>query len=178
MRKINAFAVYSCFSRSISNSDEGDKYRWMARDLREKRELALRYMGDIKLRIPIHESIRRKVILNKNFTSDVDLSSLLETNNTQGSDFNFSTFDDCINDILTIDEKCADSLDFVCRRDVPLLKDELTRGSLEEETTVRNWLKLRKETSDYHNYASIPENERTSWSAWYLRNVKAPPSDI
>lgn len=174
MRKYNFVVICSCFSRSISSSDEGSNYGWNFRDLRERRELALKYMGNIKLRAPVHEGIRNKVHLDRKFSDDTNLSSLMKTNYVQNSCAAFENFDDCIKDVLNLAEECEDCSKFVFDTDLPLLKDEFTHDSYAEQATVRNWLKFRNESVDYQNYLSIPESERTSWSAWYLRNIKAP----
>lgn len=176
MRKLNRSSTYRCFYRSISNFNEGNDYGWKARDLREKRDLALKYMSDVRLRTPIHESIRKKISLNHAFLKDIDLSSLLQTNEPPKKELDSLGFDDCLEDILNFDEHFEETMNFVSKMDLPLLNDEFIVNSSAQEATVRNWLKIRNETSDYHNYASIPENERTSWSAWYLRNVKPPPN--
>lgn len=41
------------------------------------------------------------------------------------------------------------------------------------DATLREWLKLRKESSLYHSFASVPAAERREWSAWYLRDVRS-----
>lgn len=154
--------------------NDGD-YLWKSRDLNEKRELAVKYMGDIKLRTPIHESIRRRIALDRSGWTDGELLSLLEANqidtNVEGV-----RVDDFLHSILdNVDEGVEDTLKYLSKNDLQFLTSEFIDGNVkDQEASIKKWLKLRRETADYQNYLSVPENERTSWSAWYLRNIKAP----
>lgn len=174
MRKRSSVIIFRTPVRFYSDGE----YRWKSRDLNEKRELAVKYMGDIKLRTPIHESVRKKIILDRNKWSDVELSSLLETNQID-TDGEGVDVDDFLHSILdNIDECIDDTLKYLSDNDLHFLSSEFVDGNIkDQEDSIKRWLKLRRETSDYQNYLSIPESERTSWSAWYLRNVKAPKDE-
>ncbi|EPY34466.1 hypothetical protein STCU_01570 [Strigomonas culicis] len=74
------------------------------------------------------------------------------------------------------DETVEDVLQFVQNSDLPFLDNEFLSNGDENDALLRQWLKLRKDTSEYQNYISTPVEERTPWSAWYLRHIKNPES--
>lgn len=49
----------------------------------------------------------------------------------------------------------------------PLTRDDST------DELLREWLSLRKETSPFAAYNSVPAGERQEWSAWYLRDTRS-----
>lgn len=161
-----------------TTDDEG--YQWKIRDLQEKRELALKYMADIKLRVPIHDSIRQKILLNRRASRTYDpmeVRSILESNSKPPCDSSFNSLHRSLLDAI---DECADlNPEFLCPTDRTLLDNEFVGGSPEAklDDTMRDWLDLRRRSSDYQTFSSIPEGERSSWSAWYLRGVKSPPHD-
>lgn len=166
-------AAERCFS---SFSDGSDGKEWKQRYLQERRETALEFLGDVKKRVPIHEAIRQRASINKKATSDIHCPTFFDTSfnrddNTDTDDTHEGVVDELLDDLLQ-DENAVDKLRHVNFSDLPLLDNELLGGGESDEEMLRNWLRLKRDTADYQSYASIPESERTAWSAWYLRHVK------
>lgn len=174
MRRFIVSGFFFSSTRFFSDLNNTDELRWKTRHLQEKRDVALKYMGDIKLRTPIHESIRKKMFL-LHHSSEEDISSILSSNRSLDLTEAKLSYDDVFDNMLQhIDELSSDTLDFLNDRDLVFLTDEFVSGDTKaQEETIKNWINLRRETSDYHNYLCVPENERTTWSAWYLKNVKS-----
>lgn len=171
--------------RCISDhwNDGSDGYAWKSRNLQEKRALALEYLGDVKMRVPIHDAIRMRSDLNRKSLQKAgdDISSFFAA----PSDFDFdNSFDDgrsitdrieAVIDRLLLDEFDGDDIAHVSQSDASLLQDEFFGSDTERAKSMKEWLKLRRETAEYQSYASIPEMERNDWSAWYLRSVRSDP---
>lgn len=175
MRRLNKFALFLNFKRFRFfhfNSNDESTYNSKARELKEKRDLALKYMGDVKLRKPIHDNIRKKIALNTTSLNDTDVSSILGSNAREDDSADVSC-DELLDKIIQdLDENWDEELCHLPLDDSKFLRDEFISSSeKEEEETIRRWLKMRKVTSDYQNYMSVPEGERSLWSAWYLRHV-------
>ncbi|GET93737.1 hypothetical protein, conserved [Leishmania tarentolae] len=164
-----------------SFSDGPNELQWKQRYLQERRDTAIEFLSDLKKRVPIHDAIRQRAIINRSAINEVHCAKVLEdagfTGDTPGDlDDSRSVVDELLDDLL-LDENAADRLQHVDLGDVPLLKSELLGDETAGEETIRRWLKLKRETADYQSYASIPEGERSSWSAWYLRHVKGKGAD-
>lgn len=167
------------FSSQWDNGSDG--FEWKSRYLAEKRNVALEYLGDVNKRVPIHDAVRQKTAVNKR--------ALL--NASEGSSEMFSgptddpteRFPDSLKAIeamieeLVAEEYFSDSLEHVTPRDAGLLPEEFLSNSSSEAALLKKWMRIRQETAEYQSYASIPEAERTSWSAWYLRHVKSGSND-
>ncbi|KPI87060.1 hypothetical protein ABL78_3872 [Leptomonas seymouri] len=159
-------------------SDGSDGVGWKQRYLQERRDIALEFLGDVKKRVPIHDAVRQRASINRKATGDIHCPTLFDdsysSNGASGFDGNIihtKLVDDLVDDLLQ-DENAMDKLQNVDFSDLPLLDSELLGDDVSDEATLRNWLKLKRDTADYQSYASIPESERTAWSAWYLRHIK------
>ncbi|AYU84024.1 hypothetical protein, conserved [Leishmania donovani] len=163
--------------RVFSSFSEGsDEFQWKQRYLQERRDTAIEFLSDLKKRVPIHDAIRQRAIINRSATKEVHCAKVFEDISSIGDipadlDDSRSVVDELLDDLL-MDENAADRLQHVDLGDVPLLENELLGDDAAGEGTIRRWLKLKRDTADYQSYASIPEGERSSWSAWYLRHVK------
>ncbi|ORC85573.1 uncharacterized protein TM35_000341850 [Trypanosoma theileri] len=167
--------------RWISSWNDGsDGYEWKSRALAEKRSLALEYLGDVSKRVQIHDAIRLKADVNRKAIEDTVIPNFFNS-----SDENQ---DDDIDRIGEIDyysllnmvegEIDPDSLQHLSSSDASLLRNEfLEEDDSSEAKLLSKWINYRRDTADYQSYASVPEEERTEWSAWYLRNVRATPSN-
>lgn len=171
--------------RSFSDySDGSDGIEWKQRYLRERRDTALEYLGDIKKRVPIHDAVRLRASINRNATNSIHCPTLFHDQHYAGDggegidngDNSTALIDGLLDDLLQ-DENAIDKLQHVDFSDLPLLDSELLGDGASDEAMLRNWLKLKHDTADYQSYAAIPESERTAWSAWYLRHVKGKKSD-
>ncbi|CAJ1038719.1 hypothetical protein, conserved [Leishmania shawi] len=159
-----------------SFSDGSDGFQWKQRYLQERRDTAMEFLSDLKKRVPIHDAIRQRAIINRSAIKEIHCAKIFEDLSSTGdipADLNegHSVIDELLDDLL-LDECTADRLQHVDVGDVPLLEGELLGDDAAGEETIRRWLKLKRDTADYQSYASIPEGERSSWSAWYLRHIK------
>ena len=72
-------------------------------------------------------------------------------------------------------EDFHDTLDFLSADDLELLADEFrpktTHTRINEQQLMNNVMRCRKTMSPKHSYAKIPQQERTTWSPWYLRHL-------
>lgn len=190
MRRILTLAgtELSLPARRISNdwNDGSDGFAWKTRNLQEKRALALEYLGDVKKRVPIHDAIRMRADLSRSSlqTAREDIDSFFSPSSEYSSTHGAAEFesnddiaarlDAVVRDLLA-DEHTEDTLLHVSPADRSFLKDEFFGSDTELTKTMKEWLRLRRETAEYQSYMSIPEVERNSWSGWYLRNVRSDP---
>ncbi|KAG5490801.1 hypothetical protein JKF63_00923 [Porcisia hertigi] len=165
-------------SRRVFSSfgDGSDGFQWKQRYLQERRDTAMEFLSNVKKRVPIHDAIRQRAAINRSAAKDIHCAKVFEDIASTGNaptdlDDNRAVIDELIDDLL-LDENAADRLQHVDLSDIPLLENELFDNDASSEETIRRWLKLKRDTADYQSYASIPEMERSSWSAWYLRHVK------
>ncbi|KPA81807.1 hypothetical protein ABB37_04076 [Leptomonas pyrrhocoris] len=173
-RSASVFA-HRCFSQY---SDGTDGIEWKQRYLQERRDTALEFLGDVKKRVPIHEAIRQRASINRTASGSIHCPTLFDESYNSNTNDNFHDGGSCTKlidellDDLSQDENAVDRLQHVDFDALPLLEHELLGDDAPDEATLRNWLRLKRETADYQSYASIPESERTAWSAWYLRHIK------
>jgi hypothetical protein len=170
-------AIQRLGQRQLSEYSDGtDGFDWKQRYLQERRDTALEFLGDVKKRVPIHDAIRQRASINRKVTDDIHFPTLfddiLNKKADIGDEGSSSDLIDSVLDEILQDENAIDRLQHVKFGDLPLLENEFLDHSESDEATLRNWLKLKRDTADYRSYASIPESERTTWSAWYLRHVK------
>ncbi|KAG5489067.1 hypothetical protein JIQ42_00689 [Leishmania sp. Namibia] len=158
-----------------SFSDDSDGFQWKQRYLQERRDTAMEFLSDLKKRVPIHDAIRQRAIINRNTTKDINCAKVFEDLCSTGDtpperDDSRSVIEEALDDLL-LEENAVDRLQHVDLGDVPLLENELFGDEGAGKETIRRWLKLKRDTAEYQSYASIPEGERSSWSAWYLRHI-------
>lgn len=80
---------------------------------------------------------------------------------------------------LVADESVLECLANIPPEDLKELRHEFFGGAPEvssshgdsTDETLRQWLRLRKDSSLYHSYMSVPADERKEWSAFYLRDI-------
>ena len=119
------------------------------------------------------------------YSSSGNLSGQL----TSGSD-DSQTLDEQLESLLA--EETIDTLSQLTDDELGLLRDEFygqTTASEDDDdeigssaekrtrTMLEDWYRVRKTSSQYEAYCAVPPQERTAWSAWYLRDVKARPDD-
>eukprot|EP00758_Cryptobia_borreli_P001577 Tbor_TRINITY_DN2355_c0_g1::TRINITY_DN2355_c0_g1_i1::g.179::m.179 len=95
-------------------------------------------------------------------------------------------------DDLLSDEKCIAALSALSEEDLAQLRNEFfiegingsgcseagpglpTDGLPDsDEEMLREWGRLRTESSICHSYAGVPAGERREWSPWYLRDIRS-----
>ncbi|KAH9578072.1 hypothetical protein LSM04_004054 [Trypanosoma melophagium] len=167
--------------RWISSWNDGSEgYEWKSRALAEKRSLALEYLGDVSKRVQIHDAIRLKADVNRraientvvpNFFNAID-----ESPNDGVDEIGEMDYYSLLN--MIEGEIDPDSLQHLSSSDASLLRDEfLEDDDSNEAKLLTKWINYRRDIADYQSYAAVPEEERTEWSAWYLRNVRANQSN-
>ncbi|KAG5464482.1 hypothetical protein LSCM1_00672 [Leishmania martiniquensis] len=166
----NPKRVFSSFS------DGSDGFQWKKRYLQERRDTAMEFLSDVKKRVPIHDAIRQRAIISRTATNDISCTKVFEDLSSTSDipperDDGRSVVEEAVDGLL-LDENAVDRLQHVDLGDIPLLENELFGDDIAGEETIRRWLKLKRDTAEYQSYASIPEGERSSWSAWYLRHIK------
>ncbi|EAN78243.1 uncharacterized protein TEOVI_000168800 [Trypanosoma equiperdum] len=165
-----------CFS---SWNDGSEGYEWKSRALSEKRSLALEFLGNVNKRVSIHDAIRLKADINKKAISNVSCPSFFS--GIEGADEDEDQSDMSLCSLLGMleGEIETDCITHLSPSDASLLKEEFLCDYDSSDTKrMAKWVNLRSETSDYQSYGAIPEGERSLWSAWYLRNIKAGKKPI
>ena len=78
-------------------------------------------------------------------------------------------------------EDFGDALEHLSGEDLELLADEFcpktTHVRMEEKKLMSDVMGCRRTMSPRLSYAKIPQQERTTWSPWYLRHVTKPDKD-
>ncbi|KNH04703.1 1A family penicillin-binding protein [Perkinsela sp. CCAP 1560/4] len=78
-------------------------------------------------------------------------------------------------------EDVADTLAHLSKEDLDLIADEFypktTVSRTIENDLMKDVLRCRKSMSPKYSYAKIPQQERTTWSPWYLRHLTKREKD-
>jgi hypothetical protein len=181
--------------------DGSGGFQWKERHLAERRAVALDYMGNVARRVPIHDAVRIRSRLGrdrllKDFSDPAPLvqfdpeSEVWRSVNSYGAP-KLPEEDGASDDGLQalealLSEEAVDSLAQLTDEELGMLRDEFyaqPAGDLDGEEAddrmrrmLQEWYRLRKDSSQYDAYCAVPANERSAWSAWYLRDVRARPS--
>mmetsp|Transcript_21817 Transcript_21817/g.33903 ORF Transcript_21817/g.33903 Transcript_21817/m.33903 type:complete len:220 (-) Transcript_21817:44-703(-) len=72
-------------------------------------------------------------------------------------------------------EDIVDTLSYLSKDDLALLVEEFYpkthRARQTESELMKDVMRTRKTMSPKHSYSKIPQQERTTWSPWYLRHL-------
>jgi len=187
----------SIFSNDVWN-DGNDGFAWKNRLLDERRSVALDYMANVHRRVPIHDSVRLRVkqnrerLLKEQTNVQADSIHSIEPDDETGEMFRVSgpsrqesppqVHDDELERHLDsiLDESTVDTLASLTTEELVLLRNEFYEFDSDHDRStddrlrnvLRDWYKLRKESSQYDSYCAVPIEERKAWSPWYLRDVK------
>lgn len=147
--------------------DGSEGFDWKSRDLSERRATALDTLLNVGKRRLINDSVRDRCKRNVERLRHDDVSVNIE----QCSPASTSRDDELLQGIeeLLSSEEVADMMTFVPESELKFLQDELYASSLGETDAIKRWMKLRSQRES--NFSSLPKEERTMWSAWYLRDV-------
>lgn len=167
------------FSRKITTEQWGDGnegVEWKSRDLRERRAVAEEMLFNVGKRQLISDAVRLRSKQNvERFSSDRSAqSSIMNDVRPEDSNLKLNFDSELVGGLQTI-LACEWSEELI--KHVPLQDIEFLRGELYEmphtgdESSLRGWFNLRKHADN--SFGSLPAEERTPWSAWYLRDVKS-----
>lgn len=182
MRRCTTLVLFSCVGRGVSHWNDGNEgQEWKARFLNDRRQVALDYLLNANRRQSIHDAIRVKANQSKQRLVSTDKGSSATV--LQESLASFEP-DECpsdsellerINEIF-MDECSVDSFENIPLEELKFLRKELYDADTVaerrcEDKALKAWLGLRKESSEIESFSSLPKDERTLWSPWYLRDV-------
>ncbi|EPY30314.1 hypothetical protein AGDE_09506 [Angomonas deanei] len=146
-------------------------------DIWEKKKYRIDLLGGREKRVPIHDAIRMKANTSKEaMLKENEHSKLFDSVSYGTPPENPMSFDELVDELL-LEENCDDIIHHIKTADLKFLDDEFIGNDAEKSDILRRWLKIRRETSDFMSYSSIPEAERTTWSAWYLRHIRGQPPE-
>lgn len=157
-----------CHQWSDGNSGE----TWKVRDLNERREVAQEMLSSVERRKLITDAgrLRCKESLARLTRVHDKRETILQES---FGHFNESETDDAslLREIenLVACEAAVESLRYVPSDDLRSLQNELIENSAHEPLNKWKQLRLRSESA----FSSLPLEERSQWSAWYLRDVRS-----
>jgi hypothetical protein len=177
--------------RASDRWEDGDAgYEWKRRHLDETRATATQFMSDVARRGPIHDGIRARARWNedrllrapddgKGASSVMGEAIALNdpTHEAQASASSRTGDMDGLWEALQAESNgdLLAALRYVPQSDINLLASEIYGSAAADaerrtDELLRSWFALRRSTGQLRSYASVPQEERNMWSAWYLRH--------
>ena len=162
--------------RSISSSwgEGNDGHEWKARELNERRQMAIDMLYNVSRRKLLCDAARDRCKRNLSRLSTRETNGELDNSLFGAQEPVVEKLSDDalvreLDDLLS-DEGSLDTLEHIPLTELKFLREELYAAALpKDDDVLKKWMKLRRNTEN--SFSSLPEEERNLWSAWYLRDV-------